>query len=68
MEKEFTAKTVDEAKALAAQEFGVSVDEIEFDIISQPKKTIFGGLKGEAKVKAFYTEPPVHTSQVEKLF
>lgn len=58
MEKEFTAKTVDEAKALAAQEFGVSEDEIEFDILAQPKKTLFGGLKGEAKVKAFYAEPP----------
>lgn len=59
MEKEFTAKTVDEAKALAAQEFGVSADEIEFDILAQPKKTLFGGLKGEARVKAFYAEPPV---------
>lgn len=58
MEKEFTAKTVDEAKALAAQEFGVSEDEIEFDILAQPKKTLFGGLKGEARVKAFYEEPP----------
>lgn len=58
MEKEFTAKTVDEAKALAAQEFGVPEDEIEFDILAQPRKTLFGGLKGEAKVKAFYTEPP----------
>ena len=66
MEKEFTAKTVDEAKALAAQEFGVSVDEIEFDIISQPKKTIFGGLKGEAKVKAFYTEPPAQAAAPEQ--
>ncbi|MGN1423073.1 MAG: RNA-binding cell elongation regulator Jag/EloR [Oscillospiraceae bacterium] len=63
MEKEFTAKTVDEAKALAAQEFGVSVDEIEFDILAQPKKTIFGGMKGEARVKAFYTEPPVETEE-----
>lgn len=58
MEKEFTAKTVDEAKALAAQEFGVPEDEIEFDILAQPRKTLFGGLKGEAKVKAFYTAPP----------
>lgn len=54
MEKEFTAKTLDEAKALAAEEFGVGVDEIEFDILEQPRKTLFGGLKGEARVKAFY--------------
>ncbi len=55
MEKEFTAKTVDEAKALAAQEFGASVDEIEFEILEQPRKGLFG-LKGEARVKAIYTE------------
>ena len=66
MEKEFTAKTVDEAKNLAAKEFGVSVDEIEFDILAQPKKTLFGGLKGEARVKAFYTEPPVEPAAPEQ--
>lgn len=57
MEKEFTAKTLDEAKALAAQEFGVSADEIDFDILEQPRKTLFGGLKGEARVKAVYETP-----------
>lgn len=55
MEKEFTAKTVDEAKALAAQEFGVSVDDIEFEILEQPRKGLFG-TRGEARVKAFYEE------------
>ncbi len=60
MEKEFRAKTIDEAKALAAQEFGVSADEIDFDILEQPRKTLFGGLKGEAVVKAFY-EPVQET-------
>lgn len=58
MEKEFTAKTVEEAKELAAKEFGVSADEIEFDILEQPRKTLFGGLKGEARVNAIY-EPAV---------
>ncbi len=57
MEKEFTAKTVDEAKALAARDFGVSADDIDFEILEQPKKTIFGGLKGEARVKAIYEAP-----------
>ncbi len=54
MEKEFRAKTVDEAKALAEQEFGVSADEIDFEILEQPRKTLFGGMKGEARVKAIY--------------
>lgn len=56
MEKEFTAKTLDEAKVLAAEEFGVGIDEIEFDILEQPRKTLFGGLKGTARVRAVYEE------------
>ncbi len=55
MEKEFTAKTVDEAKALAAQEFGVSVDDIDFEILEQPRKGLFG-MRGEARVKAIYED------------
>lgn len=60
MEKEFKAKTVDEAKTAAAQDFGVSADEIDFEILEQPRKTLFGGLKGEAVVKAVY-EPAAAT-------
>ena len=36
----------------------MSADEIEFDILEQPRKTLFGGLKGEARVYAIY-EPVV---------
>lgn len=57
MEKEFKAKTVDEAKALAAADFGVTADDIDFEILEQPKKGIFGVLKGEARVKAIYEQP-----------
>ena len=56
MEMEFKAKTLDEAKALAAEEFGVAVEDITFEIISQPKKSLFG-MKGEAIVKAIYEAP-----------
>lgn len=63
MEKEFRAKTVDEAKALAAQEFGVSADDIDFDILEQPKKSLFG-YKGEARLIAKYTPAePAATAQ-----
>lgn len=62
MEKEFTAKTVEEAKRLAAIEFGVSVDDIDFDILEQPRKTLFGGFKGEARVNAIY-EPVVEKKE-----
>ncbi len=64
MEKEFTAKTVEEAKALAAQEYGVSVDEIEFEILEQPRKGLFG-LKGEARVNAIYTEAAAEAEVTE---
>ncbi len=60
MEKIFTAKTVDEAKELAAQEYGVTVDEIDFEILEQPRKGLFG-LKGEARVNAVYNAPVEET-------
>lgn len=56
MNKEFTAKTVEEAKALAAAEFGVSAEEIDFDILEQPRKGLFG-MKGTARVMASYEAP-----------
>lgn len=62
MEKEFKAKTVEEAKNLAEREFGVSVDEIDFEILEQPRKSLFG-LKGEARVKAIYDPSAAATEE-----
>lgn len=56
MKKEFTAKTIEEAKELAAAEFGVSADEIDFDILEQPRKGLFG-MKGVARLMASYEAP-----------
>lgn len=64
MVKEFTAKTLDDAKALAAQEFGVSTDEIEFEILEQPRKGLFG-MRGEARVKAIYEPAAEEVQQPE---
>ncbi|MDE5792491.1 MAG: Jag N-terminal domain-containing protein, partial [Oscillospiraceae bacterium] len=50
----FTAKTVDDAKALAARTFGADEEEIQFEILEEPKKSLFGRLKGEAKIRAVY--------------
>lgn len=50
----FNAKTIDDAKAQAAIKFGVPEEVIDFEIIEQPKKGLFGKIKGEAKVKAVY--------------
>lgn len=51
----FTAKSVEDAKALAARTFGVAESEITFEIIEEPKRVLFGIKKGEAKVRATYT-------------
>ncbi|MDE5884583.1 MAG: Jag N-terminal domain-containing protein [Oscillospiraceae bacterium] len=53
----FTAKTVQDAKALAARTFGAEEDKIRFEILEEPKKGLLGIFKGgEAKVKATYVE------------
>lgn len=57
----FSAKTLDEAKSLAVQSFGVSKDLIEFEILEEPKKSIFGRLKGDYKVKATYNAKTVES-------
>lgn len=57
MKQTFTASSVEEAKAAAAAAFGVSESEITFNVIEEPKKGLFGKLKGEAKVEAEYQAP-----------
>jgi len=51
MEKIFTAKTLEEAKQAACEEFGVSLLDINFEIIDQPAKKLFGS-KGDFRVRA----------------
>lgn len=65
MKKEFTAKTVEEAKELAAAEFGVSADEIDFDILEQPRKGLFG-MKGVARLMASYEAPAAAPAPAEE--
>lgn len=50
----FTAKTVDDAKALAVRAFGAAEKDIIFEVIEEPKKGLFGFMKGEARVRATY--------------
>ncbi len=50
----FTAKTIEEAKAMAAQQFGTDESKITFTVVEEPKKSLFGKLKGDAKVEAVY--------------
>ncbi|MDE6132570.1 MAG: protein jag [Oscillospiraceae bacterium] len=52
----FTAKSIEEAKAMAAQEFGTEESNISFTVIEEPKKSLFGKLKGEARVEAVFEQ------------
>lgn len=62
MTEKFTAKTVDEAKALAAKKFGKSISEIKFEILEEGKKGILGLGAKDAVVKATYV-PPVSAAK-----
>ncbi len=62
----FTAKTVEEAKELAAKQFGAPVSDISFEVIEEPKKGFLGFMKGEAKVRASYTSIDVPMVQAEE--
>ncbi len=68
MTKIFTAKTVEEAMALAAKDFGRSISEIKFKVIDEGKKGFLGIGKSDAKVEATYgsAAAPVKTAPAEK--
>lgn len=52
--KIFTAKSIEEAKAMAAAEYGTDESKIAFTVIEEPKKGLFGKVKGDAKIEAVY--------------
>ncbi len=49
-----TAKTVEEALTLAAKELGTSVDALEYTVLEEPKKGLFGIGSAPAKIQASY--------------
>lgn len=57
MKEIFTAKSIEEAKHLAAEKFGVSEYQIVYRILEEPKKGLFDKIKREAQVEAVYEEP-----------
>ena len=69
MKQIFNAKTVDEAKALAVSTFNVDESRITFTVLEEPKKTLFGGLKGEAKVEAEFelSRPEVAAEYIKEV-
>ena len=51
-----SAKTIDEAVAIAVQELGApSADKIEYTVLEEPKKGLFGIGATNAKISATYT-------------
>lgn len=68
MEKIYSAKTLDAAKEQAINEFtnlGISENDIDFEILEQPVKKLFG-MKGEFKIKATAEEPKASAEAVEE--
>lgn len=57
MKKEIivTGKTIDEAVSSAAEQLSVSVEDITYEVIDEPKKGLFGIGAVPAKIKAVYT-------------
>lgn len=52
-----TAKTIDEAVAIAVKELGApSADKIEYTVLEEPKKGLFGIGAQAAKISASYTD------------
>ena len=68
MEKIYSAKTLEAAKEQAINEFtnlGISENDIDFEILEQPVKKLFG-MKGEFKIKATAEEPKASAEAVEE--
>ncbi|MCC8135096.1 MAG: protein jag [Ruminococcus sp.] len=61
----FTAKTVDEAKELAAKRFGKKLSEIKFEVLDEGKKGFLGIGKTDARVKATYEEAKAPAAEVK---
>lgn len=63
MKKEFTANTVEEAKQLAAAEFGVDMGRITFTVIEEEKKGFLGFGKSDAKITAEYEKSKAEVAE-----
>jgi spoIIIJ-associated protein len=49
---EVTARTVEEAKELALDRLGVVEAELEYDVVDEPRKGLFGIARGDARIRA----------------
>lgn len=69
MNKIFIAKSIEEAKDLALKEFDVDCARISFEILEEPRRGLFGKIKGEAKVSASYepTKADIAASYIKQV-
>lgn len=49
---EITAKTLEEAREMAADRLGVGEDEIETEVLEEPRTGLFGKSRGSARIRA----------------
>src|SRR2546425_1874802 len=49
---EVTARTVEEAKELALDRLGVVEDELEYEVVDEARKGLFGIARGDARIRA----------------
>lgn len=49
---ETTGSTLEEAKDRALDQLGIDENEVEFDVLEEPKPGLFGRTRGEARVRA----------------
>lgn len=70
----FTAKTVDEALDLGLEALGLTLDEIDYEVLEEGKKKLFGSVKavvkiipkGEAKAEEKTAQAPAVKEKIEK--
>lgn len=69
---EKSARSVDEAISQALQELGVSADEVDVEVLEEPRSGLFGLLSRNALVRVTVREPvtaqvPPHLGRVERV-
>ena len=66
MEATATGKTIEEAKELAAAQLGIPVSDVQVEVLEEPKRSLLGKLKGEAKVRVFYEKKEQTKAELAK--
>jgi spoIIIJ-associated protein len=63
---ETTGKTLEEARERVLDQLGVSEDDVEIEIVEQPKSGLFGLMRGEARVRGRVRPTEVRPKQERK--